>query len=421
MKARIIIYGTGKTANYFLENSCNIIVMGISDSYKCGGAFHGYPVKAFEEWRYEDADRIVICSNMHDEILCILEKYHVKSKVSVFAFDNPYYKDCRSFQDDPLYNMLNHSAKKLMKKNIQRIEFERKLQEVIKNSCLEKGIEQDYPNSVYLDTFTNEELMTTDLLSAFLDLQHFEVIMRNCFGYRHYIDRGLISSLIAKYNFTSDCYPILRFLKKFIKNVECSFDIGANRGMVSMFLSGMSDKVYAFEPSEEVSDIALRNISLNNINNIIWNKCGVGSNCEKHIYYDCGVPSSGHNSFMRQKDDVVLYESYVDVVSMDEYCDSHSIDHVDVVKIDVEGYESEVLAGAANLINDNRIGMIIFEVSPLLSSDRDKFDKMIAKLFQRNFKFYDLHLKQLKADDILQLKSHLDVVAILDEGLIKNK
>lgn len=332
------------------------------------GVFRGYTVKKFEECDYRVADRIVICSNRYDEILTLLEKYNVGSKISVFALDDTYYHDLSSFQNDPLYGMLNHSAKTLVEKNIRRKEFGRELQEIVRSRWIEKDMGQDYPNSVYADLFTNEELMAGDFLSAFLNLPHFEVIMRNCFGYRTHVDCGYAGIHMAKYNFPADCYPILCFLKKHVRNVVCSFDIGANRGLVSMFLSRMSDKVHAFEPSEEISNLALRDIHLNNISNIIWNECGVGSSCGKHIYYDYGIQNSGHNSFIRQTMETALCESHVDVVSIDGYCDSHDIDDIDIVKIDVEGYESDVLIGAADLINRKRIGMIIFEVSPSIST-----------------------------------------------------
>lgn len=59
---------------------------------------------------------------------------------------------------------------------------------------------------------------------------------------------------------------------------------------------------------------------------------------------------------------------------------------------------------------------------PQRNTDGDsKFEKMVTILPQKGFRFFDLHLNPLKVDDILQLKSHLDVVAILNDGLIKSK
>lgn len=36
VETKIIIYGTGKTADFFLEN-CNVVVIGVSDSFNAGG------------------------------------------------------------------------------------------------------------------------------------------------------------------------------------------------------------------------------------------------------------------------------------------------------------------------------------------------------------------------------------------------
>jgi FkbM family methyltransferase len=53
----------------------------------------------------------------------------------------------------------------------------------------------------------------------------------------------------------------------------------------------------------------------------------------------------------------------VPVVALDDYCAEHQIEHVRLLKIDVEGYEPEVLKGASRMIREERIDGVTFEVN----------------------------------------------------------
>jgi len=48
-------------------------------------------------------------------------------------------------------------------------------------------------------------------------------------------------------------------------------------------------------------------------------------------------------------------------LSLDSFCILRSLEHVDLVKVDVEGYEWDVFAGAIALLNDQNIDLLLFE------------------------------------------------------------
>ena len=54
----------------------------------------------------------------------------------------------------------------------------------------------------------------------------------------------------------------------------------------------------------------------------------------------------------------------VDVIRLDEFCAARNIDHLDFVKTDTEGAEPRVFRGAAGLLRDRRIGMLLAEICP---------------------------------------------------------
>lgn len=69
-------------------------------------------------------------------------------------------------------------------------------------------------------------------------------------------------------------------------------------------------------------------------------------------------------TFAPYMDKVEIVRKYVDersgekTVSLDDFCQSKGIDHVDMVKMDIEGYEENVLKGAARLLQNKKINRI---------------------------------------------------------------
>ena len=53
----------------------------------------------------------------------------------------------------------------------------------------------------------------------------------------------------------------------------------------------------------------------------------------------------------------------VKTVSLDQFCQDHSIDHVDLLKLDVQGHEYSALKGAEHLIRAGRVGTIFMELN----------------------------------------------------------
>jgi len=66
----------------------------------------------------------------------------------------------------------------------------------------------------------------------------------------------------------------------------------------------------------------------------------------------------------------------VTVGTIDDYCNRNGINHIDFLKIDVEGYEYKVLHGAEQMIGGNRIDVIQFEFNEM---------NLVGRTFMRDF------------------------------------
>lgn len=151
----------------------------------------------------------------------------------------------------------------------------------------------------------------------------------------------------------------LNAFSKLIHHGDIILDIGANTGLYSIVSSIASQEtiIYAFEPNP-INLVRLnRNIELNSISNISIIPFAVG-NSNQEISFT--VPeddslsdtSSAVESFSKStyRGELKWKNIKVSQVRIDDFIKSHNIAKINMLKIDVEGYEIEVLKGSMQSI-----------------------------------------------------------------------
>lgn len=139
----------------------------------------------------------------------------------------------------------------------------------------------------------------------------------------------------------------ITLIKNRLKEGNVFIDIGANVGSYTLVAAkhvGETGKVIAFEPVGTAYDRLIENISLNNIANIeperkaVYNK---NQNLELHIASNKNL---GMSSIYHHDTESGLIEK-VGAIRFDDYISDHSIDRIDLIKIDIEGSEMFALQG----------------------------------------------------------------------------
>lgn len=90
----------------------------------------------------------------------------------------------------------------------------------------------------------------------------------------------------------------------------------------------------------------------------------------------------------------------VRVRRIDEYCREHGIERIDILKLDVEGYEGPALRGCGSLLADRRIGLLMAETRFDPGPDRANttFPDLCAMLLPMGYRFYGLYDQRYDAD-----------------------
>lgn len=132
----------------------------------------------------------------------------------------------------------------------------------------------------------------------------------------------------------------LRMLCRFCSPGAIALDVGAHHGFHTLMMAlwaGPGGHVHAFEPNAENALVLQANVALNRLSHCTCLPVAVGSHTGTAWMEGQSVALGGG---CRQ----------VPMTSVDEYCEQAGLERVDVLKIDVEGFEIEVLRGAAQAL-----------------------------------------------------------------------
>ena len=175
------------------------------------------------------------------------------------------------------------------------------------------------------------------------------------------------------------------FLDRVLKPGMVFVDVGANDGYYTLFAArrvGPSGRVVAAEPSSRERAHLQRNLGRNGLDNVTVVPAAIGAAsglADLHLAH--GV-HAGHNTLGSFAHDDVVRASLerVPIEPLDAVIARLGLAQVDFVKIDVEGAEALVIAGAATVLKSMR-PMLLLEVNDkALRAQRNCADGLVGTL-----------------------------------------
>ena len=214
---------------------------------------------------------------------------------------------------------------------------------------------------------------------------------------------------IKNYYLPEDDEHYLNYFKKFdhyqeaqrnralsqVSNWGFAIDIGANIGLWSKDLSEYFDNTVCFEPNLKCIECLEKNINIKK--SIIYNHALGSINTQMDLY----TPSfSGGSSFINRtnigtnEDGSKIYGKFSETTSKQKTIiktlDSFNFQYVDFIKIDVQGFELEVLKGAHKTLKEN---------NPIICIEENLHDladsEVYKNLIDLNYELVDRVTKEL--------------------------
>lgn len=179
----------------------------------------------------------------------------------------------------------------------------------------------------------------------------------------------------------------IELIKRIEKVNPIIFDVGANEGQsIKEYLNIFNNpEIHSFEPLYEESKVL--KIKYGNWKNIHINCFALGSrttekklNVSGHSRTSSFLNFTPDSEFLKVRSEQLGIDAHKYVVStqkvmvntIDRYCKSNKINHIDLLKIDTQGYELEVLKGAREFLENQKINIIKVEIM---------FDNVYEKFF----------------------------------------
>jgi FkbM family methyltransferase len=211
----------------------------------------------------------------------------------------------------------------------------------------------------------------------------------------------MIYTLREKYD------PELSRMADWVHEGDVVVDVGAHYGSYATALArlvGSSGRVIAVEPSHHAVETLIRNITLNSLDNVEVLEVAAGDVTQMSDLYVHADPS--RSSLIPQAARSI--ES-VPTVRLDDVLRGRI---VRFIKIDVEGFEAAVLAGAEEVIAQSS-PVILFEYSPELASAAGRRSSEVFELLgQRGYSFLQVTGRSRRRQEVVRAVRPGNVLAV---------
>lgn len=179
--------------------------------------------------------------------------------------------------------------------------------------------------------------------------------------------RGNLSRLIDWMVYYFGAYELdeLEFVRARVggRGPVVALDVGANVGHHTLYFASFCAQVHAFEPYPAVGRLIDEKVALNGLGNVVVHPVGIGEADAELDYYAPAGTNTGTGSF------VATHEAAnnrpagrLRVVQGDDYLERLGLPSVDLVKIDVEGFELAVVRGLRRTLQRHR-PVVVMELS----------------------------------------------------------
>jgi FkbM family methyltransferase len=189
------------------------------------------------------------------------------------------------------------------------------------------------------------------------------------------------------------------------------FDIGANKGQSVSFFKNIfpNSKIIAFEPSEKTFNSLSSFVKNNSYLDVSIFQAGMGEVHGELYFYESVLDETStfslpnkNSQYLKDKNRILFQKSEnafrtvtARITTIDRFIEENQISYIDILKIDVEGFEKFALDGAIKTLQSNELNILILEINSSGLNYNITDDEIFNFVIENGFKPYIYnHLKK---------------------------
>ena len=246
---------------------------------------------------------------------------------------------------------------------------------------------------------TKNKIFIAKILSKLLTLfiSKNQIVVRNNIKWCLDLDEGIDLSVFLFGTSESKISNLKKLLLKKDSSLTI-IDIGANIGSVSLKLATIfeNSKIFAIEPTNYAYNKLFNNLKLNKElenrvflrqlfitnskkPNKVWSSWNFDNSDKKHQKHLGTLKEIRQNAYLK----------------LDQFIKNENLNSVDFIKLDVDGYELDVLTSGENFLRKNK-PIIFIEIAPYLYPEFGYSCEELIKFIQKlNYSFLDENVKEV--------------------------
>ena len=249
------------------------------------------------------------------------------------------------------------------------------------------------------------------LLTVFISKK--QIVIRNKIKWNLDLNEGIDLSV---YLFGTSERKIINVKKLLSKKLESLtiLDIGANIGSISLPLASMfkNSKIFAIEPTNYAYNKLSDNLALNEKlkKNVFLRQLFINNKKPQKVWSSWNFETSNnkHQKHLGTLKDI-KENAYLE---LDQFIENEKLENIDLIKLDVDGYELDVLSSGEDFLKNNK-PIIFMEIAPYLYPEFGySCQDLIKFITNLNYSFLDENLKNVP--------NILDHVSKIKDGSSKN-
>lgn len=185
-------------------------------------------------------------------------------------------------------------------------------------------------------------------------------------------------------------------------------DIGANLGLFCLTANRLlpGRRVVAFEPAPSTFAALTKNVELNGAANIDCHQAALSDRDGTATFVTLESARANSSLAMKPTAEDVCIE--ISCVSLDTFVAAAGLDSIALLKVDVEGFEASVFAGANAVLSRHAAKLVYFEVCPALAQAKGfTSDEAAATLEHHGYALY-----RIREDGTLSRAARSDIATV---------